>query len=201
MGDSNAKDTSSSSYTHRLEKLGGARWKRLLDVQAPYRWNLRRLLAGRRVLDVGCGIGRNLRNLDGGSVGVDHNQSSVEMCRAGGLEAYTTEEFWTSSAAKVGRFDGLLAAHLVEHVPRDEARRVLAPYVRLLSDQAEVVFICPQERGYRSDATHLHFFDHGELEALCSDLGLSAQRRYSFPLPRLAGRWFTYNEFVVVARK
>jgi SAM-dependent methyltransferase len=47
----------------------------------PYRWNLHRLLGGRRVLDAGCGIGRNLVGLEAGSVGVDHNPHSVEHCR------------------------------------------------------------------------------------------------------------------------
>jgi hypothetical protein len=32
-------------------------------------------------------------------------------------------------------------------------------------------------------------------------LGLSVRRQYSFPFPRFAGRAFTYNEFVTVARK
>lgn len=32
-------------------------------------------------------------------------------------------------------------------------------------------------------------------------LGLQVEKSYSFPLPRLAGRLFKYNEFVLVARK
>ena len=52
------------------------RWKRILDVQAPYRWNLRRLLGTRRTLDVGCGIGRNLVNLPVGSVGVSRHEDT-----------------------------------------------------------------------------------------------------------------------------
>ena len=53
-------------------------WKKALNVQAPYRWNLRRQRLG-RTLDVGCGIGRNLETLDPGSVGVDHNEHSVAV--------------------------------------------------------------------------------------------------------------------------
>lgn len=194
-------DTSSESYTTRLTTLESPLWKRMLDVQAPYRWNLRRLLGDRRTLDVGCGVGRNLQNLPPGSVGVDHNASSVEICRERGLEAWATDTFWRSEEAPRGPFDGLLAAHLVEHLPREEAAGVLAPYVELLAPQARAVLICPQERGYRSDATHLHFFDLPELRALCREAGLTPERSFSFPLPRPAGRWFTYNEFVVVARR
>lgn len=191
-------DTSSASYTARLTTLESPRWKRVLDVQAPYRWNLRRLLGARPTLDVGCGVGRNLQNLPAGSVGVDHNSSSVEVCRSRGLEAYTTEEFWPSPAAR-RPFRGLLAAHLVEHLPREEAVGVLAPYVALLSPDALVVLVCPQERGYRSDPTHRHFYDTAALDALCRELGLAVRQAFSFPLPRRAGPWFTYNEFVVVA--
>jgi SAM-dependent methyltransferase len=194
-------DTSSASYTARLKTLESPLWKRALNVQAPYRWNLRRLLGDRVTLDVGCGVGRNLQNLPPGSVGVDHNTSSVATCRARGLEAYTSEEFWNGPATSRGPFHGLLAAHLVEHLPRDEAAGVLAPYVDLLGPGGVAVMVCPQERGYRSDSTHTHFFDFPELGALCAEVGLVVEKSFSFPLPRPAGRWFTYNEFVVVARR
>ena len=62
-------------YAQRLQQLQQARWKLALDVQRPYRWNLERLCSG-RVLEVGCGIGRNLRNarrLMITPVGVDTN--------------------------------------------------------------------------------------------------------------------------------
>ena len=81
-------DTVGRDYAERLETLEGARWKRLLDVQAPYRWNLRRLGLG-FTLDVGCGIGRNLLHLDRRGVGVDHNVASVEIARGRGCTAYT----------------------------------------------------------------------------------------------------------------
>ena len=58
MADHPDSDTTAQAYTDRLAALEQARWKQLLDVQAPYRWNLRRLLGEHRVLDVGCGIGR-----------------------------------------------------------------------------------------------------------------------------------------------
>ena len=201
MSEHEAGGTRSSSYTARLTALAGSGWKQRLDVQAPYRWNLHRLLGGRKVLDVGCGIGRNLKNLDPSSVGVDHNEHSVEACRSSGLNAYTSEEFWASDYAVPERFDGLLAAHLVEHLPREEAAGVLAPYLRLLRPSSPVVIICPQERGYRSDSTHVHFFDHAELRTLVEEIELDLDRQFSFPLPRAAGRLFTYNEFVTVARR
>jgi len=192
--------TEGSDYTERLSRLEGAGWKRFLDVQAPYRWNVRRLKLG-RTLDVGCGIGRNLAHLGGSGVGVDHNPSSIEVCRGRGLEAYTVDEFFTSDLAKPESFDSMLAAHLVEHLTAEQCHEVLAPYLPLVRSGGTVVFITPQERGYTTDATHVRFMDFTEVGRLCGELGLTLRRQYSFPLPRLFGKLFTHNEFVSVAAK
>jgi SAM-dependent methyltransferase len=191
--------TDGSSYTARLTRLEGARWKQLLDVQAPYRWNLRRLVGERAVLDVGCGIGRNLANLVPGSVGVDHNKHSVAHCRGRGLTAYTPDEFRASPHAAPRSFDGLLAAHLVEHMDRTAALEVIGSYLPSLRPGAVVVMITPQERGFASDETHVRFCGFDEVGELCTTLGLMPRSHSSFPLPRWAGRVFTYNEFVTVA--
>jgi 2-polyprenyl-3-methyl-5-hydroxy-6-metoxy-1,4-benzoquinol methylase len=192
--------TEGSDYTQRLQRLGGARWKRVVDVQAPYRWNIRRLELG-RTLDVGCGIGRNLAHLGGNGVGVDHNPSSVLACRAQGLEAYTIKDFLASAHAKPDAFDSMLAAHVIEHMAEPDARDVIGMYLPYVRTGGRVVFITPQERGYASDATHVRFVRFEEAGELARALGLTVERRYSFPFPRVAGRVFTYNEFVTIARK
>ncbi|MFF0717990.1 class I SAM-dependent methyltransferase [Micromonospora sp. NPDC003816] len=191
--------TEGEDYTHRLQQLSGARWKRLLDVQAPYRWNLRRLGLG-RTLDVGSGLGRNLVNLGAGAVGVDHNPTSVAHTRSLGLEAYTTDEFFGSAHARPDAFDSMLAAHLLEHMPAEQAREVVASYLPFVRSGGRAVFITPQERGYDSDASHVRFVGFAEAAEACRELGLTVLRQYSFPFPRIAGRAFTYNEFVTVAR-
>jgi SAM-dependent methyltransferase len=191
--------TAGPEYTERLRRLGGQAWKQRLDVQRPYRWNLRRLNLG-RTLDLGCGVGRNLAHLEGNGVGVDHNASSVATARAQGLNALTSAEFAASPYAVPGAFDSLLAAHVVEHMDRDQAQELVREHLRYVRPGGKVVLICPQERGYASDATHVRFTDFAGLTDLCRALDLSVTRQYSFPLPRPLGRVFTYNEFVVVAR-
>lgn len=193
--------TDSAKYTDRLARLQGPLWKRVLDVQAPYRWNVRRLFGEREVLDIGCGIGRNLGHLSPRGVGVDHNEHSVRLCRDRGLTAFTLAEFADSGYAVPGRFQGMLAAHLVEHMPRAAAVRILGGYLDYLAPGGILVLICPQERGYASDSTHVAFTDLDGLADVASELGLAVLRRMSFPLPRLAGKLFTYNEFVLVAAK
>jgi SAM-dependent methyltransferase len=192
--------TDGAAYTKRLQRIGGTGWKRLLPTQAPYRWNVRRLRLG-HTLDVGCGIGRNLSHLGGDGVGVDHNPTSVAVCRALGLEAYTVEEFLASDCARPGRFDSLLAAHVLEHAPEAEAREIIDMYLPYVRDGGRVVFITPQERGFASDATHVRFVGFEESADMAGALGLTVEKQYSFPFPRPAGRIFTYNEFVTVARK
>lgn len=196
-GDEQHGETTDRSYTARLVRLQLRGWKQLLDVQAPYRWNLRRLLGERRVLDVGCGIGRNLAHLAPGSVGVDHNEHSVRLCRQRGLTAYTPDEF--AAERFEAPFEGILAAHILEHLPEGQAGPVLRDYLPHLQPGGRVVLICPQERGFASDATHTVFLDDDALRQVCAELGLVLQRQRSFPLPRWTGKLFTYNEFVTVA--
>ncbi|MGQ0574686.1 MAG: class I SAM-dependent methyltransferase [Pseudonocardia sp.] len=186
-------------YAQRLRTLEGARWKRWLDVQAPYRRNVRRLGLG-RTLDVGCGLGRNLAHLGGSGVGVDHNADAVAVARERGLAAYTAAEFLAGPLATAGAFDSLLAAHVVEHMPERDAVALLRTYLPFVAPGGKVVLITPQERGYATDATHVRFCGFAEVAALCAGVGLTVARQYSFPFPRAAGRVFPYNEFVTLAR-
>ena len=191
--------TAGAEYAARLAALENARWRRILGVQAPYRWNIRRLDLG-RVLDIGCGLGRNLAHLDGNGVGVDHNADSIAIARARGLTAFTSAEFPHSEYAVPGAFDSMLMAHVVEHLDPGYAVELVRTYLPYVKPGGQVAFITPQERGYASDSTHIAFTDFDGLRRLCEKTGLVPQRQYSFPLPRAAGRVFTYNEFVLVAR-
>lgn len=192
-----AATTTGTDYTARLERLGGARWKQLIDVQRPYRWNLQRLRLG-RVLDVGCGIGRNLAALPDG-VGVDHNATSIEAARAAGYTAWTTQEWPDSPDAVPASFDAMLLAHVLEHMDGADADEVLRSYLPYLKPRAALVLICPQEKGYATDDTHVRFVGLHRMAQHAVELGFVPARMYSFPFPRAAGTLFPYNEFVVVA--
>lgn len=192
-------DSRSDAYAARLARLEGARWKRWLDVQAPYRWNLRRLQLG-RTLEVGCGIGRNLLHLGPQAVGVDPNAAAVETARARGATAFTPDAFRASDASRAP-FDALLFAHVLEHLPRSDAAALLAEWLPQLRTGGRVVLIAPQEAGFRSDPTHVEFLDEIALRELLAGAGCAAERAYSFPLPRAFGRIFPYNELVAVGRR
>jgi GT2 family glycosyltransferase len=193
-------DTTSKAYAQRLERLEGARWKRILDVQRPYRWNLGRLDLG-RTLDVGCGIGRNLVSLPAGRLGVDHNATSVQTARERGLDAITSAEFDERypEHPPVAEFDSILLAHVLEHMTRDEGLWLLRHY--LPHGASKVAVICPQEKGYTTDATHVTFLDGADIAGMLEEVGLRVLRVASFPFPRAVGKVFAYNETVVVAER
>lgn len=191
--------TDTPDYAERLRRKQTMWWKGLLHVQAPYHWNLRRQGLG-RTLDVGCGIGRNLGVLPPGSVGVDHNTEAVALARSMGHDAYTVQQFMDGAMAVPGAFDGLLLAHVVEHMEREQALKVIRDYLPFVRAGGRVFLVCPQERGYASDPTHIWFAQDSDLRELVGTLGLELERSFSFPFPRRAGKLFIYNEFCARAR-
>lgn len=186
-------------YAERLKRLQARPWKRLLRVQAPYQWNLRRQHLG-RTIDVGCGVGRNLATLGPGSLGVDHNAAAVAEARAQGFDAMTVDEFLAAPPERAS-FDGLLFAHIIEHMTATQAEALIQEYLPYLRSGGKVFMICPQERGYASDPTHVQFADGEDLVRIARRVGLRAETPRSFPLPRSAGRYFIYNETTLLARK
>jgi 2-polyprenyl-3-methyl-5-hydroxy-6-metoxy-1,4-benzoquinol methylase len=192
--------TEDCEYSARLLTKEAVWWKSLLDVQAPYRWNLKRLQPG-FTLDIGCGLGRNLLHLNGNGVGIDHNQHAVEIARSRGLQAFTIQAFQTSSLNQTALFDSILMSHVAEHLMEGDVLKLLKAHIPLLKPNGQVILICPQEYGYRSDSTHVQFLDFAKLRGIACEAGLIPVREYSFPLPRVFGHLFKYNEFVSISRK
>jgi 2-polyprenyl-3-methyl-5-hydroxy-6-metoxy-1,4-benzoquinol methylase len=185
--EADATDTSGRWYAKKLEK-GTSRWK--LSAANPYRLNLRSMKLG-RVLDVGCGIGRCLLYLDGNGVGIDHNPTSVSLCRSRGLEVYLPEEFEPQSA---GQFDSILLSHVLEHMEWDDGIRLIEQYLPLLQPGGRLVLITPQAAGQKSDPTHVRPFSRHELSEILGSLGATAVKTRSFPFPDFAGSFFVHNE-------
>jgi len=185
-------------YANRLIRLQTPRWKRWLGFQRLHAWHLRRLDPG-FTLDLGCGIGRNLLHVRG--VGVDVNEHCVRAARERGLDAFTPGEFQNSEHHRSGGFDTLLVAHVVEHMTEDQAAALVREYEPFVRPGGQLLLMAPQEAGFTSDPTHVQFMDFARLSRIAERTGFQPARRLSFPLPRLAGRWFKYNEFALVSRK
>lgn len=191
---------SPEEYTRRLERSDASWWKRVLDVQAPYRRHIRRIVEY-PVLDVGCGIGRNLMHLDGRGVGIDTNEHSVEVARQRGLVAHSVADFPDSDDAEHGRYGTLLFAHVLEHMSLQEAVLLVDQYLPFAAPGGMVVVIVPQEAGFASDPTHVSFVDTDELAHVAEANALATESVYSFPFPRWAGRLFRHNETVAIMKK
>ena len=198
MGRWTVPRTDGADYAVRLAELQRVWWKRLLPVQLPYQLNLRAQRLG-PTLEVGCGIGRNLASLPPGSLGIDHNAKAVQIASHRGLNAMTVTEFYESSWSVEGAFDALLVSHVLEHMEQQEARALLNQYLKFIRPGGIVFIVCPQERGFASDPTHVWFASAREIERLCREASLSIRASYSFPFARPAGRLFKYNEFCVRA--
>lgn len=196
--DLSVPSTQGSGYSEQLLKSQKAWWRRLLSVQAPYRWNLRRLRLG-FTLDIGCGLGRHLLHLSGNGVGVDHNRTSLQYARSLGLTVFTPEEFQRSGFFKPQRFDSILLSHVAEHMTRDEVIALLRLYAPLLRGGGKLVMITPQEAGFKNDATHREFMDFKKLREIAKALGFTSVKEYSFPFPHCLGRFFYFNEFISVS--
>lgn len=196
---SHAHDSADEAYAQRLTNLQQARWKRVLDVQRPYRSNLQKVCEG-EVLEIGCGIGRNLRNLQGRIVGIEPNEASVAVAKATGLNAMTIDEFDEMQRTNPRTFGTLLFSHVLEHVTDEQNDALFAQYLPHLTPRGRIVIECPQEVGYRSDDTHVEWMDFPAIARRLERNGITVEREYSFPFPRPVGKVFIYNQFVTLGR-
>jgi SAM-dependent methyltransferase len=94
---------------------------------------------GLRVLDAGCGTGRNMLELGplGPVTGVDFSEQALEFCRRRGLDDVHRASL-DALPFDPGSFDLIVATDVVEHLVDDRAalaelRRVAAPGGRLLA--------------------------------------------------------------------
>lgn len=196
---SRAPDAADDAYAQRLASLQQAKWKQVLDVQRPYRANLQKVCEG-EVLEIGCGIGRNLRNLQGRILGVDPDTASIAVAKAAGLNAMTIDEFEEMQRTAPRIFGTLLFSHVLEHVTDEENDALFAQYLPYLAPRGRVVIECPQEVGYRSDATHVAWMDFPAIARRLERNGIAIEREYSYPFPRVVGKVFIYNQFVTLGR-
>ncbi|MCH5684782.1 class I SAM-dependent methyltransferase [Niabella sp. W65] len=98
------------------------------------------------MLDIGCGVGRNLLHLEGNGVGIDHNPTSVAICTSQGLTAYTNTDFEQTEYNSPGTFDAILLAHVAEHMTQKNTIELLAQYRPLLKRNGKIIVITPGSR-------------------------------------------------------
>jgi SAM-dependent methyltransferase len=105
---------------------------RVAESQRPY---LELLRDHEPVLDIGCGRGELLALLaeEGiATAGVDSDAGMVERCRALGLDATLGDANEHLEGLKDGALGTVFSAQVIEHLPYDELRRMLALALRKL---------------------------------------------------------------------
>lgn len=196
-------NTNSEDYFNEIHGNTHSILRKVLPTQLPYSYNLRRLKLG-RVLEVGCGLGRNLKALDEGSIGVDHNPFSINFCRTRGLEVYETNEFLELANENKGfQFDTLLMSHVLEHIEFENQISVLTQYLAFLKPSSSILLITPQEAGHKSTDSHITWTDFDRLRVILKSAApdWKIEKSFSFPFPRVVGPFFTFNEFNVLAKR
>ena len=113
---------------------------------------------GLRILDAGCGTGRNLIEFGplGDARGIDSSPEAIDFCRRRGVLG-ATEGRLESLPFEEGSFDLILATDVLEHIEDDqsvmrELRRVAAPGARLLATVPAYRWLWSQH-----DDAHHHF--------------------------------------------
>ena len=93
----------------------------------------------------------------------------------------------------------MLLAHVLEHLSTLEGTKIIKEYLPYIRDK--VVTICPQEKGFTTDETHVNFLTHKSIEDILVSCGLKITHSYSFPFHKKVGKIFTYNKTVVVGTR
>jgi SAM-dependent methyltransferase len=136
----------------------------LLDRYVPY---AERFAARSRVLDLGCGRGEFLqllkqRGVDG--LGVDADLEMVQAVREKGLNAENVHvhEFL---AQHPHEFDGIFAAHLIEHLRPEQLTELARLAVRALRPGGRLILVTPnphnlsmQLHEFWTDLQHVRFY-------------------------------------------
>lgn len=114
-------------------------------------------LAGRRVVDLGCGDGGYLERLGSLAVGMDISESNLAACRQKGL-AVRKADLTQGLPAEEGEFDGALVSHVLEHMP--DPLHLLQECRRVLTDGAPIVVGLPVEGALNRFVGDDYFDDH-----------------------------------------
>jgi len=157
-----------------------------------------------KVIDFGCGVGEILKRCPPGSIGFEVNASSVEHCRAQGLDVRPYDPIaddYRLDGIEPGVFGTFLMSHVLEHIPdtANVLRKVLASCHRLGIER--VVIKVPGAFMYKKDATHVTFVDRAWLRAngLWTAEGFAVRDLTYYPLDaEWIGRFSIVHETIVV---
>jgi SAM-dependent methyltransferase len=142
----------------------------------------RELLAGRRrVADLGCGRGELLDLLAEDGVeayGVELNPDFVELVREKGREVVEADALAHLEGLAPGEVDGIVASHVVEHMPPHVVSRLVEAAAERLPEGGVLVLETPNPESlvagsvnFHRDPTHLRPVHPDTLAFICESAG------------------------------
>lgn len=150
----------------------------LKDRYIPY---ADRFALGSRVLDVGCGRGEFLellaeRGIEG--CGIDSDADMVEAVRKKGLQAAAADAL-PYLRDHSGEFDGVFAAHLIEHLAAEQVRDLVHGAAGALRPGGRLLLVTPNPhnlqmhlRDFWIDLQHVRFYSQDGVRWLLYEAGL-----------------------------
>ncbi len=157
---------------------------------------------GERVLDLGCGWGFYFK-INPDARGVDLDDACLAHLCSNGFKVIKGD-LLDSLPFNNGYFEWVVCHDVLEHFELNQVETILREVHRVLRPGGALLVLTPNRKGYdfgcRTGAGHRHFITPDEI------LGLSRQLfvlrcRYTYPLPRTVGQFFTHNKEVVILAK
>jgi SAM-dependent methyltransferase len=185
------------------------RYRSFDEVNAPYMsWQLEqfRPFLGKRVLEVGCGVGSILAQLGPREVlmGIDIEPDILEFARARFADqpnfVFANLDITALSGADVAelkgrRFDTILTINVLEHVQDDAA--AVAAMSDVLVRGGVLLVLVPAHPGlygaYDRMEGHFRRYTKRGLRDLIAHSGLAIERMYRFNAVGAAGWWMQYR--------
>jgi len=135
------------------------------------------------ILDVGCGVGRNLkllRSLNYKKIyGTDISVDMINISKKEGLNVFLPEDIRSNQK----QFDVLIFSHVLEHVNEDCIQKFLEEYFRLLKDNGKIIILTPVlYDAFFNDIDHVKPCYPNGLIRLFSDEFVSKKYKSSFNL-------------------
>jgi SAM-dependent methyltransferase len=145
---------------------------------------------GLRILDVGCGYGRNLRSMiDAGfrPLGVDINPGIVAANRANGLDCVVAGDL----AADAEPFDVLLMSHVIEHFAPGELKEFIDSHLDRLRVGGHLIIATPMmTRHFYDDFDHVKPYHAEGIGMVFGDEQNAQTQYYSRNKLALRDIWF-----------
>lgn len=138
------------------------------------------------LLDFGCGTGDFLlASQQAGirhAVGVDIASDALEICRRYGLQQLVAYDgSGRLQTLESGTIGTIYSSQVIEHIPREQADRLLGEFYRILKPGGRMFLFFPAEKSetYNPDPTHVNFYRIDDFLQHIRSLGFTVEKFWS----------------------